>query len=219
MIALVGGGGALLGAAVGGAAAVAAAKVQARHGQETARLAYQGPLDAARRTAQREAYATLLTAAHEFRLASAPALEPAQRLITVTDYESRGEPPEPEEEVLEQHRARLRAVLAQVPGPEAVRAAEQHVRLEGPVPVAHAANALFGAVDRLSEVFVHAETKYEDEDDEGHLRRHGLEANAAARYRSLGECIDAFSGAASAHLNAVEARPASPPRRRLRGAQ
>ncbi|MFJ1959070.1 hypothetical protein ACIOGT_39380 [Streptomyces microflavus] len=214
MIALVGGGGALLGAAVGGAAAVAAAKVQARHGQETARLAYQGPLDAARRTAQREAYATLLTAAQEFRLASAAALGPARRLMTVTDYESRGEPPE--EAIPEQYRGRLRAVLAQVPGPEAVRAAEQHVWLEGPVPVAKAANALAAAVTELNDVFVHAETKYEDEDDEGRLYRHGLEANPVALHSKLVGCIDMFSKVASAHLNAVEARSATPPRRRLR---
>ncbi|WP_331763434.1 hypothetical protein [Streptomyces anulatus] len=206
MIALVGGGGALLGAAVGGTAAVVAAKVQARLGQQAALLAYRGPLEAARRTAQREAYAQLLTAAHEFSQASVPALEPALTLLTVTDYESRGEPPE--ETVSERGRVRHRAVLAKVPGPGAVRIAEQHVRLEGgPHPVAEAARAVAAAVAELSDVFVNAETNYESKNAEGQDYRHGLEKNPGALHRLLVAHIDAFSDAATAHLNAVKVRP------------
>ncbi|SDE38525.1 hypothetical protein F610DRAFT_06964 [Streptomyces sp. LaPpAH-199] len=216
MIALVGGGGALLGAAVGGTAAVVAAKVQAQHGQEVAHLAYQGPIEAARRTAQQASYRALLTAADQFSRAADLAVEPARALLSLTDSEARNE--EPEEAVPEKARVKMRTVLAEVSGPDAVRSAARHVYLEGPIDVSNAASAVVAAVKELSDVFVHAETKYESEDEDGRPYFHGLGKNPRMLHIKLVSTINDFSREAGAHLNAVKAQPAKPARRRSRAA-
>ncbi|MFF8505870.1 hypothetical protein ACF07L_35245 [Streptomyces anulatus] len=192
-IALVGAGGALLGAAVGGAAAVVAAKMQATHAERSAQLAYLGPIDAARRSAQREAYARLLTAAHAFSGAATPALEAAQTLMEATDARAMREPPEVSNPALE----RARDAVALVRGPEDVVAAGQHVGLEGPLHLINAAKAVVHAVQELSNVFENAERIYEDADG----RTHGLNRNAAGLHETLTACIDFFSDIASSHLN------------------
>ncbi|MEU6628451.1 hypothetical protein ABZ905_09165 [Streptomyces parvus] len=205
MIAVVGGGGALLGAAVGGAAAVKAATVQARHGQETARLAYEGPIDAARRTAQRAAYARLLTSAHEFHAAATPALGAARLLIKATDARARNEP----HNITEQALDRAQAAVAQTIGAAEVVAAAQHVRLEGPPHIAVAANAVDEKAQELAYVFAHAEQIYEDMT--GH--RYGVEQSASDLHVLLTLAIERFTESASAHLNINRQAPA--PRRRL----
>ncbi|MFC9816496.1 hypothetical protein ACFVJM_31050 [Streptomyces virginiae] len=128
----------LVGAGIGGAFAARGAGKQAAGAVEAglaqAASAYLGPLDTARRTAQREAYVRLLTAAQEYAEAVRPVLRAARLLDRAEERAVGGGNPMPDE-AWEALRERIDAVSDAHP----VRAAAQHVALEGPGDVAEAA--------------------------------------------------------------------------------
>ncbi|MFI6494564.1 hypothetical protein [Streptomyces sp. NPDC050564] len=77
--ALIGGASGLAGALVGGVAALSAARMAMKAASETALTAYLGPLDTARRTAQREVFAQFLTVSQEWTRQADPAAKAAER--------------------------------------------------------------------------------------------------------------------------------------------
>ncbi|MCX5612989.1 hypothetical protein OHB39_36370 [Streptomyces sp. NBC_00047] len=95
--------------------------------------AYLGALDTARRSAQREAYARLITVAHEYHESVKPVLYFAQALGTQ-------QPP-----MNAATRQRLEEQVDAVSNTRQVRAAVAHVVLEGPGEIAKAAERLGAA--------------------------------------------------------------------------
>lgn len=129
--ALIGLCGGIVGAVIAAGAAIRAARHQAGKAVEgpfaQASAAYLGPLDTARRTAQREAYARLLTAAHGYETAVKPVLETAIALSR------RATPNRPA--MSPETRAELRARTDEVNDHHLIDLAVQHVLLEGPYDV------------------------------------------------------------------------------------
>lgn len=126
--ALIGVVGGFVGAVIAAGAAIGAARHQARKAVEgafaQASAAYLGPLDTARRTAQREAYARLLTAAHDYEIAVEPLLDVAHALNRDATPNRPAMSPET--------RADLRARIDEVNDHHLIDLAVQHVLLEGP---------------------------------------------------------------------------------------
>ncbi|MFI5743889.1 hypothetical protein ACIA9I_36645 [Streptomyces anulatus] len=197
--AVMGAGGAVVGAAltgmftVRGARRQAAAAVQA--GLAQAASAYLGPLDTARRAAQREAYVQLMTAAQSYATEVHPVLRLARgmdRAVANTDSLSRRETAR--EAAAE---ADFRDRISAVNNPNPVSAAVQHVELEGPAEVAEAARQVRAATTGLFRT----------------LRQAGRServAGAAAppdperswtRHEELLAAIERFTQAALEHLN------------------
>ncbi|MCJ0870199.1 hypothetical protein [Streptomyces sp. AP-93] len=121
---------ALIGAGAGlvtAGAAIGTTRHQARKAVEgvfaQASAAYLGPLDTARRTAQREAYSRLLTAAHDYEKAVQAALVDAEALNRDATPNRPAMSPET--------RAARRARIEEVNDHHLVGAV-QHVQLEGP---------------------------------------------------------------------------------------
>lgn len=149
-VALIGVVGGFVGAVIGAGAAIGAARHQARKAVEgafaQASAAYLGPLDTARRTAQREAYARLLTAAHDYEKAVKPVLDVAQALNRDASPNRPAMSPET--------RADLRARIDEVNDHHLIDSAVQHVLLEGPDDVWQSAARVQMAAMRLSIVLL-----------------------------------------------------------------
>ncbi|MBM9624831.1 hypothetical protein ACFQ60_46800 [Streptomyces zhihengii] len=194
LVAIVGGGAALLGAAVGGAGAVVAAHITGKRAESAARHAYLGPLDVARRTAQREAYVGLLTAAHALADAGGEVLESARRLAENANEEIIGQPTTYPLARIAADRERVRAVQ---PADEVIAAA-RHVELEGPESVAKAARQLSEAALDFEEAIELVETP---EGDDHAITAGPSVGRVPLRHGVLRRQIWDFAREATAHLN------------------
>ncbi|WP_330435877.1 hypothetical protein OIC43_37225 [Streptomyces sp. NBC_00825] len=195
MIAVVGGGGALLGAAVGGAAAVVSASIQGKRTAEAGRSAYQGALDVARRTAQQQAYSKLLSAANAYEAETGGVLNIACELIQELSVSLSGDLPSLSEEIRQQYRSRIEEAR----NPLELRAAVRYVGLEGPEIVYRAAKQVHAVVLDLSRVLGSVEETIDH--GEGHWTPVVQASTLLQTHRSLRGAIDGFADTASAHLN------------------
>ncbi|MFI1060484.1 hypothetical protein ACH4TC_01160 [Streptomyces spororaveus] len=197
--AVMGAGGAVVGAAltgmftVRGARRQAAAAVQA--GLAQAASAYLGPLDTARRAAQREAYVRLMTVAQSY----ATEVHPVLRLARGLDRAAANTDALPRREAAIEAAAEadFRDRISAVNNPNPVSTAVQHVELEGPAEVAEAARQVRAATTDLFRT----------------LRRAGHGERVAGgvvppdperswtRHEELLAAIERFTQAAQEHLN------------------
>ncbi|MEV5606402.1 hypothetical protein AB0L33_33720 [Streptomyces sp. NPDC052299] len=193
LVAVVGVGGALGGAIIGGAAAMYAASVTGKRTAEAARMAYAGPLDVARRTAQQQAYTLLLNAANRYEEATEAQLEAAEELIEALCDQSQGIPPEFSNARLQAHRETVREVHS----PGLVLAAVRMVGLEGPAPVHRAAQDVQKAADNLAKLLRSVEEVNQEETGEfDPVHRPRM---VRARHERLRETIEAFGVIARQH--------------------
>ncbi|MEU0627759.1 hypothetical protein [Streptomyces sp. NPDC005989] len=198
MVALVGGGGALLGAAVGGAAAVVSASIQGKRTAEAGRSAYQGALDVTRRTAQQQAYAKLLSEANAYEAATGAVLGIAGDLIEELHATLSGDLPSLSNEVQQRYRSRIREARNPLP----LRAAVRHVGLEGPESVYRAAKQVHSVVVVLQRVLRNVEAIVDH--GEGHSTPEMQASVPLQAHINLRTAIDRFADTASAHLNGAD---------------
>ncbi|MFE4634882.1 hypothetical protein ACFRJ1_16115 [Streptomyces sp. NPDC056773] len=130
---------------VRGARRQAAAAVQA--GLAQAASAYLGPLDTARRAAQREAYVRLLTDAQGYAAEVRPVLRLARAMDRAAGNTARRSRRDAEVEAAAEadYRERIAAVNRENP----VASSVQHVELEGPPEVAETARQIHAAATAL----------------------------------------------------------------------
>ncbi|MEV6956562.1 hypothetical protein [Streptomyces sp. NPDC051183] len=197
--AVMGAAGAVVGAAltgmftVRGARRQAAAAVQA--GLAQAASAYLGPLDTARRAAQREAYVRLLTDAQRYASEVHPVLRMARALDRAVGNTARLSRRDAEVEAAAE--AEFRARIAAVNRENPVAAAVQHVELEGPPEVAEAARQIHTAATVLFRTLRRA--GHCDHGAEGPVRPD--RERAFSRHEELLTAIERFTQAAQEHLN------------------
>ncbi|WP_406448124.1 hypothetical protein OG782_04715 [Streptomyces sp. NBC_00876] len=195
MVAVVGGGGALLGAVIGGAAAVVSASIQGKRTAEAARSAYQGSLNATRRTAQQQAYTNLLSVLNEYEAATGGILAMACELIEELTGSLSGDPQVLDNETKERYRGQIREARDPVKAIAAVR----YVGLEGPAGVHRAAKEVQAAVIALARVLGGLEETIDHGEGHWTAAMHGYEPVLThARLRSA---IDTYADTASTHLN------------------
>ncbi|MFE6022360.1 hypothetical protein ACFQ6O_38425 [Streptomyces sp. NPDC056441] len=195
MVALVGGGGALLGAAVGGAAAVVSASIQGKRTAEAARRTYEGALDVARRTVQEQAYSRLVSAANAYEAATDAVLGIARELIEELGITLSGDEPSLSIEIRQQYRNQI----SEARDPKEVRAAVRYVGLAGPEDLHRAAKEVQDAGIELARVLGNLEEQIDH--GQGHWTPAMQGSAPFQAHRSLRAAIDRFTNAASAHLN------------------
>ncbi|MGW2984102.1 hypothetical protein [Streptomyces goshikiensis] len=199
MTAVMGAAGAVVGAAltgmftVRGARRQAAAAVQA--GLAQAASAYLGPLDTARRAAQREAYVRLLMDAQGYATEVRPVLRQARALDRAAGNTVRLSRRDAEVEAATEADYRERIAAVNIENP--VAAAVQHVELEGSPEVAETARQIHTAATVLFRTLRRA----------GHCE-HGPEGpvrpdreRSFTRHEELLTAIERFTQAAQEHLN------------------
>ncbi|MFJ5635092.1 hypothetical protein ACIQF5_20945 [Streptomyces goshikiensis] len=213
--AVMGAAGAVVGAAltgmftVRGARRQAAAAVQA--GLAQAASAYLGPLDTARRAAQREAYARLLTDAQGYAAEVSPILRWARALDRAAGNTDRLSRREAAAEAAAEVDSRERIAAVNIESP--VAAAVQHVVLEGPPEVAEFARQIHTAATVLSRTLRRA--GYCAYGAEGPIRPD--RERSFTRHEELLAAIERFTQAAQEHLNRRDhPRNDEPPRRWVR---
>lgn len=197
--AIIGSGAGLVGALAGFTGALVAAG-------RAAKSAYAGPLDQARRIAQREACARLLDAANEYARKTAPLVRPA----SLFDMDARdlaegddGPPDVPhllhrdDPQTPDELRERLRQV-----SPDAIRGAARHVALDCPRLLSAAAAGVHEKAVALHEVLEDAGPVPNEWDG---LPRPDRAPRAEAE---LAQVIDRFVSLANAHLNDRPLEPA-----------
>lgn len=195
MVAVVGGGAALLGAAVGGTAAVVSASIQGKRTAEAARSAYQGALDVARRTAQQQAYTRLLSEANAYATATYEVLLDAFELIDDRGAALSGDEPSLSPETREQFQTRI----DEANNPAQLNDAVRYVGLEGPEIVYRAAKEVQTAATDLWRILRNLEETIDH--GEGHLTMALHRTVPHLSHGSLQRLIDEFADTASAHLN------------------
>ncbi|MFF6827615.1 hypothetical protein [Streptomyces longwoodensis] len=216
-VALIGGVGALVGALLGGAATVWTAKEQGRMAVQTAlhtaRSTYLGPLDTARRSAQRDVFAAFLTVSQEWARSAEPATEAARRwdadvgrLLDECITEGRAYTGLSAE--LRQHWS---TSIARLGTTQRLTEAVQHVLLEAAATdVARAAQNVEQHAIRLAGLLHGAgETQLLDPDrvSPGDPSNHVPPSpeRSPNQLRALKEAIDAFTWTAATHLNMRDA--------------
>lgn len=197
--AAMGAAGAVVGAAltgmftVRGARRQAAAAVQA--GLAQAASAYLGPLDTARRAAQREAYVRLLTDAQRYATEVHPVLRQARALDRAAGNTARLSRRDAAVEAAAEADFRERIATANRENP--VAAAVQHVELEGPPEVAETARQIHTAATALFRTLRRA--GHCDRGAEGPIRPD--RERSLTRHEELLIAIERFTQAAQEHLN------------------
>jgi hypothetical protein len=216
-VALIGGVGALVGALLGGAATVWTAKEQGRMAVQTAlhtaRSTYLGPLDTARRSAQREVFAAFLTVSQEWARSAEPAAEAARRwdadvggLLDECITEGRAYTGLNTE--LRQH---WRRTIDRCGTTQRLTEAVQHVLLEAAgTDVARAAQNVEQHARRLASLLHGAgETQLRDQDgvstDDPSNHVPPSPERSPNQLGALKEAIEAFTWTAAAHLNTRDA--------------
>jgi hypothetical protein len=213
MAALIGGASGLAGALVGGTAALAAAKMAMKATSQTALTAYLGPLDTARRTAQREVFARFLTVSQEWTRRAEPAARAAEgwdravreHLERLLDEDVGSYVDLPDETV----RRFLRSVSA-IDEPHRIAEAAQHVLLEAAgvagIEVVRAAAKVHQHAVRLKEFLDDAGKTHLDAPDRagpGDPSNHLLPnpRRSPDEHAVLDGAIDAFARIAANFLN------------------
>lgn len=223
-VALIGGVSLLVGTLVGSAASLRAAKHTGRAAGiaavETARSSYLGPLDTARRTAQREVFGRFLTVSQEWARQAAPAAEAAQHWdqavhdhLTHLDFTSGYAALD--DSVADRYRRHVSIVGA----PHTITEAAQHVLLEASgSDVVRAARRVEQHALKLHELLRDAGVAHfiapdEVSRDDPSAYSVGDPSRSPSEHAAFAAAINRFAEVAAEHLNHrnLDDAPGNPP--------